>query len=1323
MADYEIPEVLHFWASVGAAGASAWFALIGGIGLAAGWHVFGLPNFFFGLIVLGIVLFAFTAPYGWRHLPGQRKELHLGQALGGEERAGERLGKVEGGTGVGPRCKTMAVESLRGTPLAAMPLPWEVHMPQSLKVEDNEELGVVPTRGLASEEAAARLKEYGPNVTIMAAMPRFLAFFAKEIYEPTQVGVRPVVFATAALPLLLLLLLVVVVVVMVAALRKRNAQTLLSAPLLLVAVAVLYALFGDWGEFVTALAIILLMVLAEVATEWRSKRALLELSSSAPRDALAVREGEAVRVDRTLLVPGDVVLLRPGMEVPADVRILQGHFLELDESSMSGESAPVPKDPRCQLAARLEPAECANLALAGSVVTRGKATGVVYRTGASTAAAATLAGVRRRKEKKTPLQVMLSQLAARLCYVAIGASVVGALLGIVKGQSGSRIVLTALSLAFATIPEELPILIAAVLAVGARTLASRRVYVKHLRSAESLGLVDTVLTDKTGTLTGGSRLGLHSVQMAGSAVMGDDVALAATRVPTRGHLAQPGSFKGLLRVLEAWLYMSDIGEEEQEQQEHEREQGESIASMHVHVDVDGDVRTRTVTAGGGGSGGGGGGGGDSSAREMQLEAPGLLAQEEEDEEERAGRGRRSRGLFVPPPGSSARSDVTIDVDQDAVLLPTSGRGAAAATKGVWAAPGVRVGDPFDQAILSVLGGMAVLSCSSSEGGEGQLGATAMERPPRSGDVAGASTSTSASGAGGTESGRDGEEEGTEGARGAVRGMYRRKLGAQLLAEAPFESRSKFAVRAFRRGAGTAGQFQQQQQQRTEEYGADSHRAAIPQRLGPASKRRLLQAGVAGPHSGLRMVGYAAKELSEAEAGELTPGGGCNEDPDAPSGLLDLKDAAFLGAVAFEDPIREGAADAVLACTNAGIRVIMVTGDHVSTATAVATRVGILSPQDVAEGVLSCAECPPHRMADEEISEVLSSALVFARATPGDKLRILDSLQAAGHCVAVTGDGKWRSFVAAGMNDAAVLAAADVGMAMGVGTDVARDAAAMVLLDSDFSNLAFAVSEGRRLLDNLRKAVAFYLGAKAGLVILFVVGTLWDRRDLNFCRFPLAPIHIILLELYMDLGATLSFVMEPGDSDLMQRPPRRAAEPFFDAELVTGVAVCAGSMALCTLLSFGFGLWYHDEGAQTHAFLAWLVAHVMLAFNMRTWREPVSDKGLSTNPAMLVWIAASFGLALLLALWGGLRTRLQLQPIAPWMWVLIVGISIVGTWWLEIGKIGFLVAEERGWISDSVLWQRLEKNETDIADHGDPDGMMRETLAPPESHLPRERGIP
>lgn len=180
--------------------------------------------------------------------------------------------------------------------------------------------------------------------------------------------------------------------------------------------------------------------------------------------------------------------------------------------------------------------------------------------------------------------------------------------------------------------------------------------------------------------------------------------------------------------------------------------------------------------------------------------------------------------------------------------------------------------------------------------------------------------------------------------------------------------------------------------------------------------------------------------------------------------------------------------------------------------------------------------------------------------------------------------------------------------------------------------------------------------------------LWVNFVCVWNSFPLSPIQIIVLELFMDLGASTSFVMESADSDIMRRQPRHHSQQFFDAQMMGGILVSAASIIFVVLSSFSYGIYHNPNTGQTSAFLAWLFSHVLLAINMRTICEPLLKKGPFSNVGMLIWLVAAASLGVLIATLGSVRMYLKLIPLPLHQWLVIIAFSVVGTFWVELVKI-------------------------------------------------------
>ena len=314
------------------------------------------------------------------------------------------------------------------------------------------------------------------------------------------------------------------------------------------------------------------------------------------------------------------------------------------------------------------------------------------------------------------------------------------------------------------------------------------------------------------------------------------------------------------------------------------------------------------------------------------------------------------------------------------------------------------------------------------------------------------------------------------------------------------------------------------------------------------------------------------------------------------------DMVFEGIVVLRDPLRPDAAGAIATLRRAGVGVTVISGDQMTTVLRVAEDAGI--------GGLSqfqASELP--ELTNETLAEHMRDGAVIARAQPGDKLRIVQALTDSGSVVMVTGDG---------VNDAPALRAASVGVAMGrVGSDAAREAAGVVLTDDSFATIMEAVREGRRLFENFRKAIRFYLAVKLALILISAVAAIL-RHPL-----PFTPIQIVVLELFMDLGAALAFVSQPADSDVMVRPPRDPNAPFFQFGMVAAIAAGAVTLAAIVLAAFFYGLETADiAGARTLALVSWFVGHAALGFVMAFDDGRPRLGAALRNPVLGIWLAAS-----------------------------------------------------------------------------------------------------
>jgi P-type Ca2+ transporter type 2C len=359
---------------------------------------------------------------------------------------------------------------------------------------------------------------------------------------------------------------------------------------------------------------------------------------------------------------------------------------------------------------------------------------------------------------------------------------------------------------------------------------------------------------------------------------------------------------------------------------------------------------------------------------------------------------------------------------------------------------------------------------------------------------------------------------------------------------------------------------------------------------------------------------------------------------------------FVGLLGFEDPLRPTVPAAVAECRAAGVRVVMITGDYPATAQSIARQAGLANCETVIDGP------ELDRMSDEDLARRIRDVQVFARVVPEQKLRIVTALKANKEVVAMTGDG---------VNDAPALKAAHIGIAMGGrGTDVARESASLVLLDDDFSSIVAAVRLGRRIFDNIKKAVAFILAVHvpiAGLSMLPVFFADWPLL--------LLPIHIVFLELIIDPSCSLIFEAEEAEDDVMRRPPRNPQEPLFSMQTI-GVAVMQGLSVLVVCLTvFLLARADHSaDAARALTFTTLVVAFVVIILVNRSWVRSARSM-LRVPNAGLRWVAIGTGVFLMVALRVPFAQQLfHFAPLHATDLVLSLAAGLVCVLWFELVKL-------------------------------------------------------
>lgn len=796
------------------------------------------------------------------------------------------------------------------------------------------------TTGLTNLEAQKRLEQFGPNQIFRPSKISFLGIAKHEITEP-----------------MILLLLVV---------------------------GFFYSIWGKFEDALTIFAVIFLLVLAEGYTEYRAKKAIASLEKITAPKTKVLRDGNVIEIDSENIVPGDILILTTGTKIAADAKVKQSIGLQVNESALTGESFPQDKNINDNI-------------YAGTIVVTGEGQAEIFATGKNTKLGKTAAALKEIKPPKTALQLAMKSLAGKLVYLAVFFSVFIPVLGILRGLDLKTMVLTGLSLAFATIPEELPIVITMVLGLGAYTLSKNNFLVKRIKAAETLGNTTVIITDKTGTITE-SQMKIVSLY--------------------------PDNKKEII------------------------EKALCSISQYSLSPIEQEIKNK--------------------AAELKIDKPPEVIRQRN-----FGNGRKSKSV--------------IRKKENEYELFTSG------------AP---------EEIFSM--------CHD------------------------------------------------------IKNDIKNELAEQT-------------------------------------------------------------------SKGRRVIAVAYKKITPAE-----------KDLD----FVKLeKDLNFVGLISYEDPPRSGVKEAIAKATKAGIKTIMVTGDHPLTASFIAKEVGIL--KEFGE-VLTGKDLD--NLSDEELQVTVKSVSVFARTTPQHKYRIVQALQRNGEVVTVTGDG---------INDVLALKGADIGIAMGIrGTDVAKDAAEVVLADDNYITITQGIFEGRKFFDNLQKGIKYYLSVKVALILIFLIPVFLG------IPMPLAPIQIILLELFMDLAASIGFVAEPRERNIYSRPPRNPKENIINNYVIKDILI-KGVVLFIAVTSVYFYARFQNLSlvqSQTFAFAAWIFGHIVLAFISRSDKESIFSLGLFSNKIINLWATAAIAFLVLGIYSPFLNERLNLTPInfIQLMFIALAVTFVVG--FLEIRKM-------------------------------------------------------
>jgi Ca2+-transporting ATPase len=408
------------------------------------------------------------------------------------------------------------------------------------------------------------------------------------------------------------------------------------------------------------------------------------------------------------------------------------------------------------------------------------------------------------------------------------------------------------------------------------------------------------------------------------------------------------------------------------------------------------------------------------------------------------------------------------------------------------------------------------------------------------------------------------------------------------------------------------------------------------KLTQKDRERILQANFEYAQNALRVLGFAYSDVPalKSKTQKYT--------------IAQVeKNLIFVGLMGMIDPAREEVLDAVNKCHGAGIKVIMITGDHAVTAKAIAQKIGLWQQDSI---ILTGEEL--ENMSDAELQSKINQVSIVARALPIQKVRIVDALKAHGHIVAMTGDG---------VNDAPALKRADIGIAMGSGTDVAKEVAKATLVDDNFSSIVNAIEEGRNIYDKILKSARYLLSCNAGELTAAFIALVMALP------FPLLPLQLLLMNLLTDDFPSLGLGMEAADEGIMQRPPRDPKEKPVNLEMLISIVMFGIVMGVGAIFVF---LQYKDidlQHAQTMAFCTLVMIQMFAVMSSRSMYPSLKKLNPFTNLRLLAAVMLSITIQLIVIYWDVMQKIFETVPLTGADWIEIIEISFVCFLIMEASK--------------------------------------------------------
>eukprot|EP01138_Halocafeteria_seosinensis_P011953 gb/GECG01012216.1/.p1 GENE.gb/GECG01012216.1/~~gb/GECG01012216.1/.p1 ORF type:complete len:1233 (+),score=171.41 gb/GECG01012216.1/:1-3699(+) len=992
---------------------------------------------------------------------------------------------------------------------------------------------------------------------------------------------------------------------------------------LLLVSAGISVLMGQWDDaFSITLAIVLVSTVA-VVQEYKSDQTLAALGQLAPPKCIVRREGRVEQVVAGDLVPGDIVLLRVGDRVPADLRLLDCFHLTVDESSLTGEPEPAEKHSRTlpKQNGGHSLADRSNIAYMGTLIRTGRGEGIAMGTAHCTELGRMYDIVSKEKNRKSPLQIRMDALGKQLSTVSIVLIVLIVLIGAFQKRDLLKMFTIGVSLAVAAIPEGLPIVVTVTLALGVQRMAARKAVVKKLTAVETLGCANVVCADKTGTLTKNEMTAVEVYTVGSTSTKrkqkpearGNTITLTGLGYNVDGGTAQmddliidTSTHPSACIPFEIGAVCNDAqlaggGADEFYETEDSVDYNPSKRSDTQCALVSGQPTEAALLV---------------AARKVGL--PQIRNQYQRTLEIPFSHERKWMAVRVRPRSAAAHSH-----SQELEPYPIS----PVLSLNLYGALVPHESDNHSKSLLRST--VDYLSNVGHSDEERENGIAVAE--------------------GSAQTGWGAVEGEIYFLKGSLEGLL--PLCTSFVNQEcsnPSASGSNFVVQ-----------------------------------MSPEHRQKILSNGKRMAREGLRVLALAVGRKIPSVPTE--DGGSAADERSATEPIVQDNDGlVFAGLIGLHDPPREGVKKSIAVLQQSGVRIAMITGDSQETAVAVATHLGLTSDgrnhpdwieeessvktggkaRDRADSSmhqwLSEAEVDVESigkrgatisgreidtLTEQQLADRLHQVCVFYRTTPGHKMKIVKAYQSRQDVVAMTGDG---------VNDAAALKAADIGVSMGeAGTEVAKQASDVVLLDDNFATILTAVEEGKGIFYNIRNFVRFQLSTSVAALALVAFATAFGYPN------PLNAMQILWINIIMDGPPAQSLGVEPVSRDVMQLPPRKRDESIISLHLLCRVIVSGLIVVFGTLYVF-----FKEIGdsevvsarTTTLTFTAFVLYDMFNALSCRSVDKSVFELGMFSNRFFMWAVGGSLAGQIAVVYFPPLQAIFQTEALSLNDWVYLISVS-------------------------------------------------------------------